>query len=138
MPCYFACFRFMFKKRHFCRQFYVTFITVLIFLHDVSAHDAAIDTLKKTLHQLRDTARVGCLNRISAAYTKFIMWEGCYKQLDSARSYALLAREEGIALNYLRGAARVYANLGFLECEGNTSILRKFSFPVSSTLCDYD
>ena len=118
MPGYFACSRFMFKKRHFCRQFYVTFITVFIFLHDVSAQDAAIDSLKKILPQLRDTARVGCLNRISAAYTKFLMWEACYKQLDSARSYALLAREEGIALNYLRGVALAYANLGELECEG--------------------
>ena len=73
MPDYFACSRFMFKKRHFCGQFYVTFITVLIFLHDVSAQDAAIDSLKKILRQLRDTARVGYLNRISGAYTKFIM-----------------------------------------------------------------
>ena len=137
MPDYFACSRFMFKKRHFCGQFYVTFITVLIFLHDVSAQDAAIDSLKKILRQLRDTARVGYLNRISGAYTKFIMCGACYKQLDSARSYALLARE-GLALNYLRGVARAYANLEFLECERNTSILRKFAFPVSFTLCDYD
>ena len=118
MPGYFSCSRFMFKKRHFRWQFYVTFIMIFLFLHDVSAQDAAIDSLKKILPQLRDTARVGCLNRISAAYTKILMWEACYKQLDSARSYALLARDEGIALNHLRGVAQAYANLGELECEG--------------------
>ena len=87
-------------------------------MHDASAQDVDIDSLKRILPQLRDTARIDCLNRISAVYTKFLVWEACYKQLDSARSYALLASEEGIALNYLRGVAQAYANLGELECEG--------------------
>ncbi|HYI77235.1 MAG TPA: hypothetical protein VEW65_06410, partial [Chryseolinea sp.] len=106
------------KRGHFPGVLWITLVATSLFFHNAASQDATIDSLKKILPDLRDTARVNCLNRISAAYTKFLMWEACYKQLDSARSYALLARREATTLDYRSGVALAYENLGELECEG--------------------
>jgi len=100
MPGYFQCSRFVSNSRKFifCRVFCLCSLLPLIFLCQTSlGQRVKIDSLKKLLPALQDTARVDCLNALSLAYS--------YLHIDTARSYAQRAYSEASIINYLRGKA---------------------------------
>ncbi len=80
----------------FCRA--IHFLSILLFLALCSASLAQrvmIDSLKKTLPSLHDSARVDCLNLLSLAYA--------YIHVDTAKSYSLKAYSEASSFHYQRG-----------------------------------
>ena len=76
-----------------------------------------IDSLKKTLPPLADSARVDALNKISSMYCKLWDYDLDYRQTDSARLYAEQAGREARLINYVLGQAISFDNLGKIECE---------------------
>ena len=83
---------------NFCRVLYTcSFIVSSFFCIPVSAQRTNIDSLKKSLPSLQDSARVDCLNVLSLAYS--------YLNTDTAKSYAQKAYTEASVNNYLRGMA---------------------------------
>lgn len=84
------------RKSIFCRQVYLLLIP-LVFYSASFAQRTKIDTLKRTLPSLHDSATVDCLNVLSLAYT--------YLQVDSAKAYAQKAFAEASKIKYLRGTA---------------------------------
>ena len=98
MPGYFHPSRLFSKIRKiiFCRAFsLVSALLSLLICYSSHAQRAKIDSLKKTLPSLHDTARVNCLNVLSLVYT--------YLNIDIARSYAQKAFTGAITINYTRG-----------------------------------
>jgi hypothetical protein len=63
-----------------------------------SAQQNEIDSMKKILPSLHDTARVDCLNELSYCYTYI-------SKKDSAEYYATIAENEARKLNYIHGIA---------------------------------
>lgn len=61
----------------------------------------AMDSLKKQLPSLQDTARIGCLNNLSHAYIQL-------EKKDSAEQFANLALDESKNINYNHGIAVSY------------------------------
>src|SRR5436190_14469974 len=67
-----------------------------------------IDSLKKILPGLKDTARIECLHALGVEY--------CYqRKLDSASYYANLVYEESKKINYIRGIANSYRQKAFIS-----------------------
>lgn len=100
MPGYFHLSRLVSKNRKyiFCRAIYfLSILMLLFFCHASFAQRTKIDSLKKALPSLRDSARVDCLNVLSLAYS--------YLHIDTARSYAEKAYTGASAIHYLRGMA---------------------------------
>ncbi len=67
-----------------------------------------IDSLKKALPLLRDSARVDCLNELSEIYLEFTPSERLetnLKIIDTAVYYAELANREAEKINYIHGMA---------------------------------
>jgi len=100
MPGSFKLPRFALKigKYIFCRVIHL--FCILLFLtpcYASLAQRVMIDSLKKTLPFLRDSARVDCLNVLSLAYA--------YIHLDTAKLYLLKAYNEASSFHYLRGMA---------------------------------
>jgi hypothetical protein len=81
----------------------------------VSAQQKEIDSLKRSLLLLHDTARIDCLLKISFEYghvgndSDHLFW---YVNADSAVVYASKALKEAKELKYLRGMANAFENLG--------------------------
>lgn len=75
------------------------FILILQMFLPVScfAQREIIDSLKRFLPSLHDSARIDCLNELSEAYKRV--------QLDTAGIYALQAWEEAEKINYSHGRA---------------------------------
>ena len=71
----------------------IIFFIIQIFCWTIAiAQKEPIDSLKKKLLPLRDTARIDCLNELGFQYIKS-------SKKDSAEHYALLAYEEAKKLN---------------------------------------
>jgi len=71
-----------------------------------------IDSLKKVLPSLRDSARIDCLNALFRSY----YWAG----IDSFKYYILPAYVEAIKINYIHGVAEALNNKAVLEMlQGN-------------------
>ena len=86
------------RKFIFCKVIYLLSAILPLFLCYFSfAQRVKIDSLKKTLSYLHDSARADCLNVLSLVYT--------YLQVDSAKSYAQKAFTEASKSNYARGIA---------------------------------
>lgn len=87
------------------RSFKKILFPFLFFLFSLNslAQDVAIDSLKKVLSSLRDTARINCLNHLSY---QFIVAE----KKDSAEHYARIADSESRKLNYAHGIAVSLSN----------------------------
>jgi len=81
----------------------------------VSAQQNKIDSLKKKLPLLHDSAKVDCMLKISFSYGHFdddsdhVFWQ---VNTDSAVVYASKAMKEAKELRYLRGMANAFENLG--------------------------
>ncbi|MEO7046771.1 MAG: tetratricopeptide repeat protein, partial [Ferruginibacter sp.] len=82
-----------------------------------------IDSLKKVLLILKNTAKVDCLNKLSSAYFINALNENYdYVQTDTARLFALDAYEKAVLLNYDMGMAQALQNLGEIERDRNNFI----------------
>jgi hypothetical protein len=100
---------------HTCRafNFYKTdcFIKILlciffchfIFLPTCLAQRNQIDSLQKILPALKDTARIDCMNELSAQYIRLLI-------RDSAEYFEALASKESKALGYIHGIAASISN----------------------------
>ncbi|MDQ6889805.1 MAG: hypothetical protein M3Z56_05980, partial [Bacteroidota bacterium] len=71
-----------------------------------------IDSLKKVIPSLRDSARIDCLNALSEAYI--------YLRPDTAKMYALKAYDEALKNNYFRGMAKSFSNRGYIEAKATS------------------
>lgn len=68
-----------------------------------------IDSLKKVLPSLKDSARVDCLNSLSEAYIGLPNWFSptpTNTEFDNAEIFALQALEEAKKINYIYGMAK--------------------------------
>ena len=78
-----------------------------------------IDSLKKALPSLHDSARVDCLNALCEAYLKVNepVRPVQYRNIvgDTAADYAKLAYEESRKINYINGLAESLSNLAEIE-----------------------
>jgi len=94
---------------------YFTTIFFMCMLVYVSAQQNKIDSLKKKLPLLHDSAKVDCMLKISFSYGHFdddsdhVFWQ---VNTDSAVVYASKAMKEAKELRYLRGMANAFENLG--------------------------
>src|SRR3954465_15818310 len=85
------------KRQSILRGAYAMIFLFLFFFSYVSfSQQNQIDSLKKILSLSHDTAKVDCLNNLSAA---FIILEN----KDSAKHYANLAFIEAKKINYIHG-----------------------------------
>ena len=85
------------------------FLVILQFVLciDCLAQDEKLDGLKKLLPTLKDTSLVDCLNELSSSYIEV--------HTDSAVLFASQAILEAEKINYVKGKALAYYNLGFNE-----------------------
>ena len=84
--------------------------TILIFVlaSFTTAFSQNIDSLKKVLPSLHDSARVDCLNELAINFVfRF--------EKDSAEYYSALALEEAKNLNYIHGIAESFACKAFIK-----------------------
>ena len=88
------------------------YFVIIIFTHAVfvSALSQNIDSLKKILPSLHDSARVDCLNELSEIYIGSPSWWFSPAQskikLDTGEIFALQALEEAKKINYTYGMAK--------------------------------
>lgn len=88
---------------------YKAFFTVFIILSTIcNAQRERIDSLKKVLPALKDSARIDCLNALSVAYANI--------QTDTAVIFAVQALEEAGRNGYTKGTANAYYSFGQIEC----------------------
>jgi hypothetical protein len=93
--------------------FYLNRLYVLIFLcfclqfQTGFSQTKTIDSLKKVLPSLHDTARIECLNELS------IQYRDIHNQ-DSALYYANISYEESKKINYVHGLAEAYLQKAFM------------------------
>ena len=85
------------------------FLVILQFLLcvDCLGQSEKIDGLKKLLPTLKDTSLVNCLNELCSSYIEV--------HTDSALLFASQAISEAEKINYVKGKALAYYNLGFNE-----------------------
>jgi tetratricopeptide (TPR) repeat protein len=81
-----------------CAIFYL-----FIFLPICFAQRDKIDSLQKILPALKDTARIDCMNELSAQYIRLLI-------RDSAEYFEELASKESKALGYIHGVAESISN----------------------------
>jgi len=86
------------------KYFVISFLLLSLFSRSQTLQ---IDSLKKILPFIHDSARVDCLNELSEAYT--------YLQTDTAKMYAVKSYIEALKINYLRGMAKSFSNRGYIE-----------------------
>ncbi|HSZ86032.1 MAG TPA: histidine kinase, partial [Puia sp.] len=79
-----------------CKIFYFPPVIILfLFCYGTYAQRIEIDSLKKVLPALHDSAEIDCLNTLSLIYT--------YLQTDTAELYAQKAYDDASKINYPRG-----------------------------------
>ena len=81
------------------------------------AQTPTIDSLKKILPLLKDTARIDCLNELGSEFSDRYWSKSKYQQTDTALFYTLQAQHEAQRLHYLRGTGRALLNMSFIEEE---------------------
>ncbi len=70
-----------------------------------------IDSMKRALSYLKDTARVNCLNEISSKYGVFLSATGMGQITDSMYHFAVQANDEANKIRYKFGAASSLLNM---------------------------
>src|SRR5689334_5286708 len=95
---------------------------IIIFANAVfiSALSQNVDSLKKVLPSLHDSARVDCLNELSGNYLGL--------NVDTAAYYATLAYNESVKSNYVHGIAESLLNKANIEDQYD-------NFPAEEKLC---
>ncbi len=81
------------------------------------AQTETIDSLKKILPLLKDTARIDCLNELGSEFSDRYWSKSKYQQTDTAYIYTLQAQNESQQLHYLKGIGRALQNMSFIEEE---------------------
>jgi tetratricopeptide (TPR) repeat protein len=103
------------------------FVILIIMLADfIPAPSQNIDSLKKGLPYLHDSARVDCLNALSEIYLNH--------NNDTASYYATLASEEAVKINYIHGIAESLSYKGEIELSNNFAGGEKFSREAATYL----
>ena len=103
----------IFKKRRsiFPGGYYCFSLIIILVISNVSfAQRTKIDSLKKILPSLNDSAKVDALNILSLAYS--------YLNIDTARAYAEKAYSKGSSINYQRGIAMSLNNNARIAAHG--------------------
>jgi len=90
-----------------------------------SANTLWIDSLKKKLHSLNDSAKVDCLNDLADAF----ITNGPYPAPDSIFKYATAANKESLKIGYKKGEAFSLLNLGADEIKQAISIGESINNP---------
>ncbi len=122
MPGYFHRIRMVVKTRNFFSRLLFYILLLLVFFGcDTYAQRAKIDSLKKALPSLHDSALVDYLNVLSLAYT--------YLQTDSAKSYREKAFAKASTINYLRGLVMSLNN------EAHIAGVALRDFPLQEKIC---
>ncbi len=81
------------------------------------AQTPTIDSLKKILPLLKDTARIDCLNELGAEFSDRYWSKSKYQQTDTAYLYTQQALNESKKLHYEKGIGRAFLNRAFIEEE---------------------
>ncbi len=101
---------------HFLKLFMFKYFTVIFFTCTVASALAQlknVDSLKKILPSLKDTARIDCLNEIAFHYLSL-------HNVDSVNIYITPAYEESKKLNYAHGiAVSLFQKAGIQKHYGN-------------------
>ena len=119
----------------------ITFLITQIFFCAVCfAQGEKIDSLKKILPSLHDSAKVDCLNELGGIYIKFIRDTLGYCGMplsethtlpsfsSAASHYAALAYGEAVKINYIHGIAESLSYIGEIEeLSDNFLLCEKFS-----------
>ena len=122
MPGYFHRIRMVIKTRNFfSRLLFYILLLLLFFSYHTYAQRARIDSLKKTLPSLHDSALVDYLNVLSLAYT--------YLQTDSAKSYQEKAFAKASTINYILGLVMSLNN------EAHIAGVALRDFPLQEKIC---
>src|SRR5258706_9350058 len=87
------------------KKLYVTIFVSLLFCHNIFAQREKIDSLKKVLPLLHDSARIDCLNELSEIYLKYYDALRAHFIPDTPKYYADVAYKESKRLNYVHGIA---------------------------------
>ncbi len=123
MPGYFHRIRMFIKTKNFFFRIAPLYIlsVLLFFTYTTYAQRAIIDSLKKVLPSLHDSAQVDCLNVLSLTYT--------YLQTDSAKFYEQKAYSESSLINYIQGLVMSLNN------EARIAGVGLHNFPLQEKIC---
>ncbi len=92
------------------------------------AQTETIDSLKKILPLLKDTARIDCLNELGSEFSDRYWSKSKYQQTDTALFYTQQAYNESQQLHYLKGIGRALQNMSFIEEEhGNFKVAEDYT-----------
>ncbi len=103
------------------KLFYLKGLYVLIFLCSCLqfktgfAQTQTIDSLKKVLPSLHDSARINCLNELGFEYSNPHWNKSHYVQTDTALFYTAQAQSQAQTLHYIRGLGKSLQNFGMVE-----------------------
>ena len=86
-------------------------------IQPLDAQTPTIDSLKKILPSLKDSARIDCLNELGSEFSDRYWSKSKYQQTDTAYMYTLLAETESQQLHYLRGIGKALLNRSIIEEE---------------------
>ena len=92
------------------RKYFLITLVLLIYMFPASsqvANPVYVDSLKKRLPSLQDSARVDILNDLSMAF----ITAGPYFAPDSVHKYAIEANKEALRIGYKKGEAFSLLNL---------------------------
>ncbi len=90
---------------------------LLQFFNPTFAQTETIDSLKKILPFLKDSARIDCMNELGAELSDRYWSRSKYQQTDSAYMYTVLALNESRQRQYLKGIGKSWLNMSIIEEE---------------------
>ena len=94
------------------KTLYVIAVVLFFLIDDTAfAQEQNIDSLKKVLPSLHDSARVDCLNELSRLYSEL--------NSDTSLYYFSAAYDEAVMINYIPGIAVSFLNKGVTEDVAN-------------------
>lgn len=102
---------------------FIFFISCTFLINNVTAQTPTLDSLKKALPLLNDTARIDCLNELAFEYSNPYWGVSKYIQTDTALLYTKQALKESLELDYAPGIGKAYQNIGMVEEEHGNYIL---------------
>ena len=79
------------------------------------AQTTTIDSLKKVLPSLQDSARIDCLNELGFEYSNHYWSKSKFLKPDTALIYTRKAQQESQIIHYTRGIGKSFQNLGMIE-----------------------
>jgi tetratricopeptide (TPR) repeat protein len=121
MPGYFRRIMMLIKTRNSFFRAALYLSPLLLCNYSAYSQRSKIDSLKKVLPSLHDSALVDCLNVLSLTYT--------YLQTDSAKFYEQKAYSESSSINYLRGLIMSLNN------EARIAGVALHDFPLQEKIC---